>query len=529
MTAASRSYAKPPPSSSVVSDYSNTRDNPLFGCSGSSSPESEGRVAASKGVDDVSGSRRGRSASRSSVGALSSGSRSETSRSLSRIGTGRRLRSVSRGDHGISEHEVDHGYGSPSSFRDKETCSFSPYGHQKKTNMAANDLELSEQTRNLQTWTSRHPISETWDTYSTCTQVRHWEDGISTSSFSEAEEATIRAFCKQMKIDHSSVDTGTGGIYETVRSEVQRAVSEIRNGLENAIRIKNPATITTENIVDIPPELVNTDAIELVSDIRRKCALKLEKSQDRARKLWADLAVEEQCGQELSRILNEIVPDPTSTEARRSRPRRKASMERLRMSTRLAEEAMNYFDECVSISTFDSSDFSSAEDPQPTLAIPSMGNGTLSCNEGSTFSMSHIPNSQSNEHEDSDNQTQSSRSIVGSNLTISSCSGIKAASLFHENCDHDDLVDFGTLQRGNSHYSLSDEPTETGGIHGFRHYIKQFEKDSTEGRKHVKVKSSYDTDDHDFVSSAESLLLERVILKNRIEYGGLLVCDVRVF
>lgn len=33
------------------------------------------------------------------------------------------------------------------------------------------------------------------------------------------------------------------------------------------------------------------------------------------------------------------------------------------MSKCLAEEAMSYFDECVSISTFDSSDFSSQEDP----------------------------------------------------------------------------------------------------------------------------------------------------------------------
>ena len=33
------------------------------------------------------------------------------------------------------------------------------------------------------------------------------------------------------------------------------------------------------------------------------------------------------------------------------------------MSKRLEEEAMAYFDECVSISTFDDSDFSSLEDP----------------------------------------------------------------------------------------------------------------------------------------------------------------------
>lgn len=40
-----------------------------------------------------------------------------------------------------------------------------------------------------------------------------------------------------------------------------------------------------------------------------------------------------------------------------------ASVERRKMSKRLTEEAMAYFDECVSLSTFDSSDFSSPEDP----------------------------------------------------------------------------------------------------------------------------------------------------------------------
>lgn len=36
------------------------------------------------------------------------------------------------------------------------------------------------------------------------------------------------------------------------------------------------------------------------------------------------------------------------------------------MSKRLTEEALAYFDECVSLSTFDSSDFSASEDPSYT-------------------------------------------------------------------------------------------------------------------------------------------------------------------
>jgi hypothetical protein len=46
------------------------------------------------------------------------------------------------------------------------------------------------------------------------------------------------------------------------------------------------------------------------------------------------------------------------------------SSERKRISKRLTEEAMAYFDECVSIPTFDSSDFSAPEDPPHCLAGP---------------------------------------------------------------------------------------------------------------------------------------------------------------
>lgn len=64
----------------------------------------------------------------------------------------------------FNQSEIEHGHGS--SLSNKETSSFSPNDHEKKTDMAVNDFGLSEQTRNLHTWTSRHPSSETWDTSS---------------------------------------------------------------------------------------------------------------------------------------------------------------------------------------------------------------------------------------------------------------------------------------------------------------------------------------------------------------------------
>jgi len=71
------------------------------------------------------------------------------------------------------------------------------------------------------------------------------------------------------------------------------------------------------------------------------------------------------------------------------------------MSRCLAEEAMSYFDECVSISTFDSSDFSSLEDPQPSsvIGIPPTGSSRFFSDEGSTYSVSDFPSGHANFHE----------------------------------------------------------------------------------------------------------------------------------
>ncbi|GKE01346.1 hypothetical protein Tco_1389329 [Tanacetum coccineum] len=88
----------------------------------------------------------------------------------------------------------------------------------------------------------------------------------------------------------------------------------------------------------------------------------VNQSQERARKLRSDLAIEEHRKQELSRILKENLPEPKTSSSHRSRGR-KSSNERKKMSKRLTDEAMSYFDECVSISAFDSFDFSAAEDP----------------------------------------------------------------------------------------------------------------------------------------------------------------------
>jgi hypothetical protein len=68
-----------------------------------------------------------------------------------------------------------------------------------------------------------------------------------------------------------------------------------------------------------------------------------------------------------------------------------SSIERLKVSRHLAEEAMNYFEECVSISTMDSTDFSSPDDPQPNSIVspPAKNNSRFSHKGRSNFRESH--------------------------------------------------------------------------------------------------------------------------------------------
>lgn len=78
-----------------------------------------------------------------------------------------------------------------------------------------------------------------------------------------------------------------------------------------------------------------------------------------------------------------------------------SSIERLKVSRHLAEEAMNYFEECVSISTMDSTDFSSHEDPQSKsiLNAQTKSNSRFSHKGRSSIQEPHSPSDQHAHHE----------------------------------------------------------------------------------------------------------------------------------
>ncbi|XP_047167821.1 uncharacterized protein LOC124836690 isoform X2 [Vigna umbellata] len=285
-------------------------------------------------------------------------------------------------------------------------------------------------------------------------------------------------------------------IYETVRSEVRRAISEIQIELESAIQKRNVTAISVSNVADIPPDLVNPGAIELVLEIRKEYAKKHEESQQRARNLRAELAIEEHRERELDRILREVLPSPKTPIVQKSRTARKSSsFERRRMSKRLAEDAKAYFDECVSLSTFDSSDFSSQEDPSLNLVGPPTPSGSHESGTRGQSMNIHYGISQSPANNDS---------VGAFHGQVSSTS---------------DITETGSKPC----FSFAQKPSETSAIQqDIQQYIKKFEKNVL---KSSTVRSNYcEPLEYSFQSSTESLLIDRVLLKSRIDSGNLLLC-----
>lgn len=272
------------------------------------------------------------------------------------------------------------------------------------------------------------------------------------------------------------------------------------------------------------------DTSELVPDIT-EYTLKLKQSHERARKLRADLAVEEQREQELSRMLKGIVTVPNFTETHKKRPRRKSSIERLKVSRHLAEEAMNYFEECVSISTMDSTDFSSPEDPQPNsvVNVPPKSNSRFFHKGRSIFQEPHTLADQHGHHEESDKQTQCSISATGSDVSDSVIfSHTNGAGLKIRSISSDDPDGFDTPRSRSSCFSFTNEPVKKVENCDVRQYLGNFGRGNN-SRELKETRSSYFADDYASQKVNPDLLEDMVTFQNRIEYGGLVICNIRTF
>ncbi|KAJ6901398.1 hypothetical protein NC651_019226 [Populus alba x Populus x berolinensis] len=282
------------------------------------------------------------------------------------------------------------------------------------------------------------------------------------------------------------------------------------------IRRSNTTAIALANVNDIPPDLVNPSAVELVLDIRREYAKKLEQSQERARKLRADLAVEEHRGLELSRILKEVLPHPKMSNVQKPRAGRKSSIERSKVSKRLTDEAMAYFDECVSLSTFDSSDFSSPEDPPINLVGVCVGDCASFSQENSNTAANCYPNSFATSKQELVS-THSHGASVLSTTGSSQEPALEEVTLNSSETPDSRRLQFSFAQKPNDSIELQQD---------IRKYVKSFEKDKEKTAINSKILRSnhFDLDEYNLQASRQNFLSDTVFLNNRIQSGSVLLC-----
>ncbi|XWS74652.1 hypothetical protein CRYUN_Cryun01aG0016300 [Craigia yunnanensis] len=507
------------------SEFSIKRDNPLFDDNNNNNSNDEdvfpnsilksdqitSKTKPKAVAADDYNSRRGRSISRNDPAekhVWGSGNSKELSRSLSVVDTRRRGRSVSRTPlsrthFATTESEVEQEGILWMKSRNKGNLSATSSNGQK------GNLVRSRSSVTRPSQQKPFDLLDASPTSLSRLKTAKWNDVVSTSSFSEAE--LMESFQGDSLVGD---DTAASDIYRTVKSEVRRAISDIQNELESAIRGN-----ATTDVTDIPPELVNPGVVELVSDIQQEYATKLEQSQERARQLRADLAVEEHRGMELSRILKEVLPDAKTPSTKKSCLRRKSSIERKKISKCLTDDALAYFDECVSLSTFDGSDFSSLEDPPLKL----VGVGTL---DGDGISLPHanssIPasNFPSNYLRDKQ-ECQFTYSHDPLDLTASNGSMEQTRDHFNPNS-----ID-GEWSR-KFQFSFSSKPGQLCELQqDIKKYVKGFEKDigKVDIDSQITRRNSYDPDEYNLQASQQSLLFDHVFLKNRLESGSLLLCS----
>ncbi|XP_019453471.1 PREDICTED: uncharacterized protein LOC109355025 isoform X2 [Lupinus angustifolius] len=492
----------------ISNEFLNKRDNPLFD---ETSPNSDPKGPVSADSNNNRGrsvTRNGESRSSAAVG------RKESGRVLSGVDSGRRTRSASqcpvprrRWSYSTSESEAEC----------KDENDLKLVGNNRKGGLFGSDTVI-DQVKELQhSWSSHHSPIKVSDCFATTLsglQTQNCDDAVSTASSGyRSDERTIKAVCEQ-SVQEDLPEASD--IYETVRSEVRRAISDIQNDLASSIQRSNPTAIAVTNVADIPPDLVNPGAVELVLEIRREYAKKLEESQERARNLREGLAVEEHRGQELDRILKEVLPYPMTPSVPKSRPARKASIERRRMSKRLAEDAKAYFDECVSLSTFDSSDFSSQEDPPLKSVGPPIPSSSYVCSPeaSSNASVSNFISFSSflADKQESSIQEQSRNMHYDHSQPSSIIDTVGAV--------HGQLTSItGSIGAATKPcFSFSEKPSETSGL---QQYVKKFEKNVS---KLPTTRPNFRDCEYHYQSSAESVLVDRVLLRNRIDSGSLLLC-----
>nr|CAB3462939.1 unnamed protein product [Digitaria exilis] len=455
-------------------DYANTRTNPLFdaAASPSGSPSPSQGTASSNGGGDVPRRDRGR----------------EPVKSGGRAGGGR-ARSVSvapQRRHTASTPSAGGAGGAVGGRKASQARLVAD--HARPYRGSETDVETKDPVRQFQSWRSRHSISEGKHrgTDASCSSQGS-TTGVGcqqTNEITNLESSSCRDPVLEIppEFDPDSAEF-ISDICDYAAEYRKKDVVEIpldfdTDAAELVSDMRNSAEKQHWEQMEIPLEF-DTDASDLVSEIWQHEAnqrleqleaplefdpdtsglapditeytIKLKQSHERARKLRADLAVEEQREQELSRMLKGIVTAPNFTETHKKRPRRKGF----------------------------------------------------------------------------DKQTQCSISITGSDASDSVIfSNTKAHLKFGSNST-EDLDGFDTPRSRSSCFSFTHEPLKNVENCDVRQYLGNFGRGNNMELR--ETRSTYFADDYVSHKVNLDLLKDMATFQNRMQYGGLLICNIRTF
>ncbi|KAG6634993.1 uncharacterized protein LOC122281325 [Carya illinoinensis] len=309
------------------------------GRSGSRRSES---VPASQSLASLS-QRRGRSVSRQSSRAGADGRGNVCNNSgggrMAAESNSRRRRSVSVVPCRISDSEsdIDHSQSYSNCANQKS------FGSRNNQMPLSNGPVVSNQRQVLRRSFSQKDL-KSHDGYSSQSSVLTDDEGKEAHSSRRGIEKRTRAASTQKKAERPAADDVDSKLYAAMREELINSVEEIRMGLEQeAAKMKTSFSGSDDCL-----QPNNSGALQTVSSIRKNYSTILEQTEKRKKDLLAKIVLEERRGRELSKIVNKLLPDPKKTAVEKPSGNRKRSNDRSRMSKRLTEEAEKYIEDFIS-------------------------------------------------------------------------------------------------------------------------------------------------------------------------------------
>ncbi|MBA0589160.1 hypothetical protein Gorai_017924, partial [Gossypium raimondii] len=282
--------------------------------------------------------RRGRSVSRrgTSGSSVNSGS---GGRLTSDTANSRRRRSVSVARYQISDSESDLDHPQNSSNRASLRSSIgenyqisSTYKQTASNNRQGLRRSLSQKDLKYHDGYSNHTSALTDD-----------DRGDAFSNKSGMERIIQAVYAQKKGEAHPTGDDVNGGLYAAMRKELRHAAEEIKTQLEQAMVKTKKSNIASDGSL----HLDNSDFLQAVSTIRRKCITKLEKTDKCRQDLSAEILLEKH-GRELSKIVKELLSEPKNSIVEKSFRTRKKSHDQNTTSKQLTEEAERYIEDFIS-------------------------------------------------------------------------------------------------------------------------------------------------------------------------------------